>query len=487
MIGTARIAATVARTAADAQRRAGRPLRPPPRGIVRAMKRLPLAALAAALIATAAPARADMLVVDVPDDPVIPFPVREAKLPNGLQVVIVEMRGSGLASSRIVVRTGSRDEYEPGHTGFAHLFEHMMFRGTKKYPHYDEVVAGIGGSANAYTDYDRTVYQVDFASEDLDQVLALESDRFMNLAYDQQTFQTETGAVYGEFRKTRADPEFQLYEAVWAKAFTRHTYAHTPLGFEKDIKAMPTMMAYAKQFFARYYRPENITVVIAGDVDAATTEAAVGKWFGPWKKGYKAPKITAEPEQKAERRVELAYDGRTLPILMLSYKMGAYAPTSVEYASGLVLADLVFGETSPLYKQLVLDEQAVQSLNADAGGNRDPGLFAITAMVSEPGKIDAVTAALEAAIAAAKATPPSPEQVGATVSHLRYAAQMRFDTPARVADGLAFVIGESGSWRAYDDLDATLARVTPETVQRAAAQLLDVKHRTVGILREKQP
>ena len=101
---------------------------------------------------------------------------------------------------------------------------------------------------------------------DLEQVLDLESDRFQNLAYAETAFQTEAGAVYGEYRKSRTDPEFTLYESLMATAFEKHTYGHTTLGFEKDIAAMPTMYDYSLNFFRRYYRPENTVLFIAGDV-----------------------------------------------------------------------------------------------------------------------------------------------------------------------------------------------------------------------------
>ena len=171
---------------------------------------------------------------------VFPFKIHQRQLKNGLTAIVIPIAGSGLTSVRTAIRTGSRDEYEPGRSGFAHFFEHMMFRGTKKYPaeERERVVTSMGASANAYTSNDMTVYEFDIASEDLEKVMDLESDRFMNLAYSDEQFQTEAGAVYGEYRKNRASPFFQLFEKIAETAFGKHTYGHTTMGYERDIAAM---------------------------------------------------------------------------------------------------------------------------------------------------------------------------------------------------------------------------------------------------------
>ena len=431
-----------------------------------------------ALVLTAGAARAEK---------VFPFPVHEKKLANGLTVIVVPMPGSGLASVRTVVRTGSRDEYEPGRSGFAHFFEHMMFRGTKRMSaeERERVVTQMGASTNAYTDDDLTVYQFDIAAEDLEKVMDLESDRFMNLHYGKEAFQTESGAVYGEYRKTKASPQFQLSEAMAAKAFTRHTYGHTTIGYEKDIAAMPQMFDYSRRFFSRYYRPENTILLIVGDVDPAASQGLAEKYWSRWKKGYVPPRVPREPEQKSERKVEVAYQGKTLPMIALAYKAGAFAPDDVAWASSLVLGELAFGPTSPIYKKLVLDEGSVQDLRVFPGLSRDPGVFTIFAVVADPGKLDAVRTALDGAIAAARTELADPARVAAAVSHLRYDFLLDLATPEEVAEQLGRVAGISGGVDAVDRLQTTLKLVTPETVRVAAEKLLDSRRRTVGILREK--
>jgi zinc protease len=459
------------------------------------VRRLFMLGLSGALVAAAAPGTARLAHAErripTPDagGKVFPHPVHTKTLANGLVVLVVPIRGSGLASVRTIVRTGSRDEYEAGHTGFAHFFEHMMFRGTKRFPEAEreKFNRSIGASTNAYTTDDRTVYQYDIAAEDLERVLDVESDRFMNLEYTKEQFQTEAGAVYGEYRKNRASPLFQMEEAIVDKAFDKHTYGHTTMGYEKDIAAMPTMLAYSKSFFARYYRPDNSVLLITGDVEPEATLALAEKYWGPWKKGYKPPKIVKEPAQTKERKALVAYQGKTLPMIAFAYKNAAFNPDDVDYVSTLVLAEVAFGKTSPLYKQLVLDERLVQDLQTYPSTTRDPGLFYVFAVVADPAKVDAVQAAMEAAIKRAKDELADPARVAAAVSHMRYDFLLKLDTAESTAEELATVIALTGGLDAVDRLYTTLARVTPETVRASAQRLLDARRRTIGILREKTP
>ncbi|MCR4416040.1 MAG: insulinase family protein, partial [Thermoguttaceae bacterium] len=226
-------------------------------------------------------------------DGVFPYRHFTERLPNGLTAIVIPMESPGLVSYYSIVRTGSRDEVEPGRSGFAHFFEHMMFRGTKRFPGpvYDRIVTGIGADANAYTTDDYTAYHLTFAKEDLETVVDIESDRFQNLHYEQPAFQTEAGAVYGEYRKSVTQPFFLLEERLKDLAYDVHTYKHTTMGFEADVKAMPGAYEYSLAFFDRFYRPENVVLLIVGDVEPQPVLELVRKYYGPWKRGYQAPKI----------------------------------------------------------------------------------------------------------------------------------------------------------------------------------------------------
>ena len=273
-----------------------------------------LAVLAAPVAAATAPAKT-----------IFPYHHQRETLPNGLRVILVPMPGSGLISYWSIVRTGSRDEIEPGKSGYAHFFEHMMFRGTKKHPEgeYDRLVTAMGADANAFTENDMTCFHLTFAKEDLRQVMELESDRFQFLHYSLEGFQTEAGAVYGEFRKDETAPQFLLDERLHDTAFDVHTYKHTTMGFEANVRAMPKAYEYSVNFHRRFYRPENVVLLVVGDIEPAAVMALVNEYYGGWQQGYKPAKIPPEPPQTAERHVEVTYPGKTLPILDLAYHCGA--------------------------------------------------------------------------------------------------------------------------------------------------------------------
>ena len=161
-----------------------------------------------------------------------PYPLHTTVLPNGLTVVRVPFNSPGLAAYYTVVRVGSRNEVEAGHTGFAHFFEHMMFKGTPTHPEgeRESQLGKLGFNENAFTTDDVTVYHVVGPSSALKTLIELEADRFQNLSYPEPVFQTEAKAVLGEYHKNAASPRLKIEETLAATAFTRHPYQHTTLG-----------------------------------------------------------------------------------------------------------------------------------------------------------------------------------------------------------------------------------------------------------------
>jgi len=324
------------------------------------------------------------------------------------------------------------------------------------------------------------------AAEDLEQVMEIESDRFQNLSYAEGAFQTEAGAVYGEYRKSRTDPDFALYEELVGTAFERHPYGHTTMGYERDIAIMPTLFDYSREFFSRYYRPENTVLFIAGDVEPDAVFALVEKYYGGWQRGYVPPQIPTEPEQTEERHVDVAYDGQTLPILMVAYKLPAYDAADRTRVAADLFADLAFGETSEAYRRLVLDEQVVEDIDAGASYNRDPGLLEISAHVKDPEKVEYVLGVIDETIDNFRAEPPDAARLADLQKRLRYGFLMGLQTPDDVASHVAQFIALSGDLKGLDQLYATFAAITPDDVQMAAERYLAPERRTVGVLRPKQ-
>ena len=424
-----------------------------------------------------------------PGATVFPYKYHEETLPNGLTVIVIPMESGGLVAYWSVVRTGSRDEVEPGKSGFAHFFEHMMFRGTKKYPGpvYDRIVTAMGADANAYTTDDYTAYHLAFAKESLAQVVEIESDRFQNLDYAEPAFQTEAGAVYGEYRKDVTQPFFLLDEKLRDTAFDRHTYKHTTMGFEADVKAMPQAYAYSRSFFRRFYRPDNTVLVVAGDVEAKATLELVRKHYGAWERGYVPPKIVPEPPQKAERKAEVSYPGQTLPILDVAYKGDSLDPGNRSFVAGLILGDLAFGSTSVLYKDLVIRQQKVEFLTASFPINRDPPLLEIAAMVKKVEDIRAVQEAIDRTIGEFQARPADAGKLEAVKRHHKYGFLMGLDSPDAVAGSVARFVALTGGIDVIDRLYGEMDKVTPQDVVRAARAYLQPQRRTVVVLKGAQP
>src|SRR5687767_10006800 len=204
--------------------------------------------------ASASAVRPSIATITPQPNDVLPFKATEATLANGLRVIVLPTGFPNIVSIQIAVQTGSRNEVEPGKSGFAHFFEHMMFRGTPKYSpeKFTEIMTRAGARNNATTNNDRTLYYATFAKDDLEQIIELMGDNFQNLSYGEEAFKTESRAVLGEYNKNAAEPGFKLFELTRKTAFGTHTYGHTTMGFIEDIANMPNQFEYSKPFFDRW-------------------------------------------------------------------------------------------------------------------------------------------------------------------------------------------------------------------------------------------
>ncbi|MBI3787332.1 MAG: insulinase family protein [Ignavibacteriales bacterium] len=419
---------------------------------------------------------------------IFPYKYTKETLPNGLTVIMIPMESPGLVAYYSVVRTGSRDEVEQGKSGFAHFFEHMMFRGTKKYPGavYDSIITSIGAAANAYTTDDYTAYHLNFAKEDLPKVMDLESDRFQNLFYEKPAFQTEAGAVYGEYRKSITSPFSILNEKMQDLAYDVHTYKHTTIGFEADIKAMPEAYDYSKTFFQRFYRPDNVVLIITGDIDTKKVMAMVTKYYGGWAKGYEAPKITPEPPQTKERTAEISYPGKTLPIIDIAYKGDALDTNNKTYVAALLLGDLAFGESSDLYKKLVIEEQKVQFISPSIPINRDMPLFEIYSMVKKVDEINYIRDEVYKTLEEFKSKPVDEKKLNNLKKRNKYDFLMGLDTPDKVAGGMARFVALTGGIEVVDKLYKQSDTITAQDIMDAAKKYFVPEQRTVVVLKGAQ-
>jgi len=405
-----------------------------------------------------------------PAGEIFPFPTTEKTLGNGLKVIIVQTGFPNIVSIQIPVRTGSRNEVEPGKSGFAHFFEHMMFRGTKAYPpeRYQEILTKVGARQNAYTTDDYTNYHTTLSKEDLELMLRVEADRFMNLSYSAEGFKTEARAVLGEYNKNSANPLFKLEEVQHDKAFTTHTYKHTTMGFLKDIEDMPNQLEYSKIFFSRWYRPENTTLIVAGDVKPDEVFALVEKDWSGWKRGGYQVEIPQEPPAKAPVYAQVPWPSPTIPWVAVAFHGPAFSDTQKDYAALDMLLDLYFGETSDLHKKLVEDEQKVDQLFNDSGATQDPGLATVYARVKKPEDAVFVRDEILKTFAQAAAAPTDARRLADAKSNARYGLARRFDNTETIAAIYARFVRYSRSAGTLNRLYRVVASLTPEDLQAVA-------------------
>ena len=415
---------------------------------------------------------------------VFPYEYSQEDLPNGLRLITVPTDFANIVATYIVVQTGSRNEVEPGHTGFAHLFEHLMFRGTEKFPpaKYNEALNRIGASSNASTEDDLTVYHTTFSKEDLDGVLAMEADRFQHLKYAEPEFKTESLAVLGEYNKNSASPFSKLNEVLHDTAYDRHTYKHTTMGFLKDIQDMPNQYEYSLKFFDRYYRPEYTTIIVVGDVKPKAVRAMVDKYWGEWKHGSYKPDIPVEPPQDGARKAHVDWPSPTLPIVAVAYKGPAYSDSTKDTAALDALANLAFSNTSDLYQKLVVQEQKADSLSANAPGNVDAGLFEIVARVKKAEDMDYVNQQILATVEAFRSKPVDAAKLDTVRKRLRYQVALSMDNSDTIAQILAYYVALRRTPETMNALYDQFAKLTPADVQQAAEKYLVEKGRTTVTL-----
>jgi zinc protease len=415
---------------------------------------------------------------------VFPYEYSQEDLPNGLRLIVVPTDYANIVANYIVVQTGSRNEVEPGHTGFAHLFEHLMFRGTEKYPpqKYNQTLNRMGAASNASTSDDLTVYHTTFSKEDLETVLSMEADRFQHLKYAEAEFKTESMAVLGEYNKNSASPFSKLNEVMQDTAFDKHTYKHTTMGFLKDIQDMPNQYDYSLKFFDRYYRPEYTTIIVVGDVKAKAVRAMVDKYWGEWKHGSYKPEIPVEPAQNGPRTAHVDWPSPTLPIVSVAYKGPAYNDATKETSALEALAYLAFSNTSDLYQKLVVQEQKADSISGNAPGNVDPSLFEITARVKKAADMDYVRDRILETVKAFQEKPVDTAKLDTVRKRLRYQVALSMDNSDTIAQILSFYVALKRTPETMNALYDRYAALTPEDVREVAAKYLVEKGRTIVTL-----
>jgi zinc protease len=415
------------------------------------------------------------------------YPYTIDDLPNGLRLVTVPTDYPNLVSLYIVVAAGSRNEVEAGKSGFAHFFEHMMFRGSENYtPEQREAIfTRAGADTNAYTTDDRTVYHATFSKEDLEEIMKAEADRFQRLKYTPEQFKTEAKAVKGEYDKNSANPFSKMNEVLRETAFKKHTYAHTTMGYLKDIDDMPNQYEYSRQFFSRFYRPEYSTIVVVGDITQARALDLTKKYWGTWQRGSYKADITAEPAQNESRTAHIPWDAPTLPHLAVAFHAPKYSDSSKDVAALDLFQSVAFGENSELFQQLVLKEQKVDVLAADFGHQADPELFTVYARVKDPADVNYVRDQILKTFERYKTQLIDQSKLDATRSRMRYGFAMAMNSNDRIAGALAPYIALERTPETLNRLFDTYQTVTAADIRDAVKKYFREEGRTVVTLATK--
>ena len=412
----------------------------------------------------------------------VPAEIVSWTMANGLRIIVWPDHDIPNVAMYNVVKAGGRNEY-PGITGVAHFFEHMMFNGTARLEpgEFDRIMEANGGSNNAYTSRDVTVYQDWFPRSALEVIFGLEGDRFANLDIDDEVVESERGVVYSE-RRTRVDNDNmgRLFEQMLATAFVAHPYQFPIIGWPSDIENWTR--DDLESFYQTYYAPNNCTLVVVGDVTAAEIHRLSEVYFGPIAAQDPPRDVhTVEPEQSGARRLTIETSAQT-PLLHVAFHAGrAGEPETL--AMDLLLNILVGGDSSRLHQRLVEQEQLAISIGGFQQEGFDPGTVYFYLTLPP----DADTAAAEAVLFAEL---QRIVDEGVTEAELAKAKNIRianFWRELATIDGKAEALGRHevfhGGYETLFDLPAAVDAVSTEAMRAVAEQVFSLNNATIGVLR----
>lgn len=339
------------------------------------------------------------------------IPYTRHTFPNGLTVVANRDRTSKLAAVNILYRVGARNE-DPARTGFAHLFEHLMFRGTRRIPNFDLPVQMACGENNAFTNNDYTDFYITLPTANIETALWLESDRMTGLNITSRTLALEKRVVIEEFRQRYLNqPYGDQTMLLRALAYEKHPYRWSTIGLAPDHIEQASLDE-VRAFYHHHYRPSNAILSMSGDLDEQQMIALAAKWFAgiaDTPHEHTAP-LPQEPEQHAARRMEVVRD---VPSTTLSIAFHMGPRTSRSFFAGDLVSDLLAGgDSARLYQRLVKERRLFTSVNAYITGSVDPGLFIFTGQLLTETSVEQAESALWEEIARLKHEPAEEYELG---------------------------------------------------------------------------
>ncbi len=402
---------------------------------------------------------------------------RTTTLDNGLTLLTLPDTSTPVVSVQMWVRVGSRDETR--YTGLAHLFEHMMFRGTDRLPpeSHERFIEARGGRVNAYTSRDVTVYFNDIPRDALPLAIELEAERLANLRIAEETLTSERQVVLEERRmRTEDQPQGRAFEALMALSFRAHPYRVPTIGWRSDIEA--TTVAACQEFFDAYYAPNNIVLSIAGDFDEEDAIARVREAFGVLPAAPEIPRNpTLEPRQDGERRDEVRFDLRS-PVIAAAW----HAPAAGhEDAAALDVASVLLsgGRSSRLYRRLIYEGEQALSASGSYWELHDAGVFYAFVALRPGEDIDTVEHDLFGEIAKLRDKAVPVEELEKAKRQLEVDLISGFSTSHGLASRIASDTVAFGRIRPLEERLAAYRAVTAEDVQRVSQTYLRDAGRSV--------
>lgn len=405
-------------------------------------------------------------------------------LDNGLQVFVHQDDTTPLAAVNILYNVGSRDE-QPDHTGFAHLFEHLMFGGSEHIPAYDEPLQQVGGENNAFTSPDITNYYITLPAANIETAFWLESDRMMSLSFDPNVLEVQRKVVIEEFKQRYLN---QPYGDVWLKlrplAYQQHPYQWATIG--KDIGHIErATLADVKDFFFRYYRPNNAILVVAGNVTTEQVKQLCDKWFAPIPAGSPYVRnVPAEPKQTAARFETMHANVPFDALYKVWHMPGRYDPDF--YATDLLSDLLGRGKSSRLYRRLVREQPLFSNLSAYVTASIDPGLLVVQGTLNEGITLEEADAAVTALLQELIDTPVSDDELAKVKNQAESTLAFSEIELLNRAMNLAFAANVGHPEWVNQDAERIQA-VTPADVQAAARQVFDPDNCSTLYYRRAKP
>jgi zinc protease len=410
--------------------------------------------------------------------------IEKTVLDNGPTILTCEDHTVPTVSYQTFVNVGSRDEVKPGKTGLAHLFEHMMFRGTEKYPDYDQALGNYGPETNAWTGNDCTDYFVDVKAEYLENVIEVEADRIRNLRFDNETFRTELGPVKEERRRDQVDdPGGFLGERFYELAYMKHTYHHPVIGWEEDLEKN-IQVTDGLEFKKTFYSPGYCIISVAGNFETDEVIEWIKKYYGDWEAQVSPDiQIPEEPPQTEERVKDLVWkDSQISPKLLIGYHGSDINVETNDFAALKIISKVLFLRSGRLTRKLYQDLQLVDQIWGDMEENKDPGLFVISANLKKEKPLDEVKAVIFDQIEKLREEPVTENELQKAKNSLKADLLYRLNRPHAVAGTIGFLEAVGGDYNLIFKLQEKYKQITAKEVQEVVSRVLSPTNRTVVTL-----